>query len=292
MAILITGVPLLLWSSQAVFMKSLLRGAVGSLELSLYRSAGALLLGLLLLRGPHRLPRRLPAYLPGVFLALNFITFNYALRAIDAYLLMVIETTSMFIGIAVDRALRVPTRIWWPAVALAGAGVVLLALDAGRSPHSAAPLGLLLAAATALTFALFNCTLRCLPAGNSQLATLMLPVLLLCLPPALLEIDTQALDWRRSLVALLVVGAVQTGVVYLLWARASAFFSGSALCQISMVTIPLTFIMEYLFLDLQPNMLQVVASAVLALAVLLNVPRQPASSVRTAATTAARESVA
>lgn len=204
--------------------------------------------------------------------------FNLALRHIDAYLLMVIETSSMVLGLAIDRLLRTPVKVSRWGLAVGCVGIGLLSVDALRSASTVVWVGLFFAALTALTFALFNCTLRYLTSKSDALLPLMLPIVLVCLPMAWGEMARRPdVPWRDMLLAIAVVGVIQTGVVYILWARASAHFVGSVLCQISMLTIPLTFLLEYLFLDLTVNLLQIAASGALAVAVLANVRQRQSS---------------
>lgn len=273
----LVGIPVLLWSSQAVYMKTLLSDSFGAFELSLYRSLGAALLGLIMLKGKVRLPAKPKAYLPGLFLALNFITFNLALLSIDAYLLMVIETASFLISLFIDRLMRIPIRLSPFAMTLAAAGVTLLAVDAWHGAIPQMGVSLLFAFTTALSFALFNCTLRFLGSEKDTLLPLMLPVVVCCLPFTLWQVDVSMMNIPASLWAIGIVGVIQTGVVYFLWARASLYFSGSTLCQLAMLTIPATFAIEYLCLDMQLGLLQVIASMLLTLAIYLNMRKKPTS---------------
>lgn len=265
--LVLIGVPIFLWSTQAVLIKFLITEKAGPFELNVYRSLGAILFGLCIFSGARRLPRSFREYLPGLCLGVNFIVFNFALIHIDAYLLMVIETSSFVVGIALDRMMRVPTRVPVAAVVMTLVGLALLGFDAWRDGSSVAAMGLLFSVMTAITFALFNCTLRLIEDKGRSLLPLMLPVLFCNLPFAVMEISRTGTSLSLLWQGVLIVGVMQTGVVYLLWAKASAFFPGSSLCLFTLLIIPLTFAMEYFFLDLKFNGWQLAASAILCASV-------------------------
>lgn len=272
-AVIFTGIPIILWASQAVLMKALLHNDFGSWMIIFMRSTGALLLAFVLARGRVKMPRKPISYLPGLFLAINFVVFNQALYFIDAYLLMVIETLSLLMGVAIDRVLRVPVTIPPASVGLALAGTAVLFWDAGFAEASPAMLGLALGLATALTFAFFNCTLRFVEHDSDSLISLMLPIAILSLPFAVGEALTNPPPVLQVLAAFAVVGVLQTGVTYLLWAKAGRIFSGTVLCQLTLLTIPLTFGIEAAFLNISIDVLQIVASLLVVLSIFITTRR-------------------
>jgi drug/metabolite transporter (DMT)-like permease len=70
---------------------------------------------------------------------------------------------------------------------------------------------------------------------------------------------------------LLVVGLIQTGGAYILWARASRYFSGTRLSEFLLLTIPFTFLIEYLVLDVSINAWQIAGALLLILGAYINI---------------------
>lgn len=262
--------PILLWSTQAVLVKSLMSGSVGVFELNVYRAAGALLLGIIYCREESFKDITLKDLVPGTALALNLVAFNAALKFIDAYLLIIIEACCFAFSYLVDRLLRQRVRFSPAILVLYLGGVAFLVID-GLFKQSLAQFGgLFLALLASFFFGAFNATLRFTGGKKNSLVLVMLPVLALNLPAGIWQQDFQALP-RDVGSMLLVVGLVQTGSAYILWSLASRFFSGTRLSEFLLLTIPLTFAVEYLALDVSIDAWQVAGSALLIVAAYINI---------------------
>ncbi len=264
--------PILFWSSHAVFIKfSVLINNIGVSEMNVYRTIPILILGFIIAGRKSLGIGHIKELIPGVLLALNFYTFNLALKYIDAYLLIIIESSCFIFSILYDRIARTNTKFSIFALLSFIAGSGILIFEAVSRQNNLLLLGVIVALAVSMTFGLYNSTLHLIENKKNKLLLMMLPVFLLNLPFAFGEVVSKEFRWMPVLLSVGISGIFQTLFPYILWSKATRFFSGIKLSEFMLLSIPGTFIVEYFTLGVSPGLLQIVASGVLLLATVFNI---------------------
>ncbi len=264
--------PILFWSSHAVFIKfSVNLNNIGVFEMNIYRTIPIVILGLIV-AGKNSFKISHPRDLiPGVFLAINFYTFNYALKFIDAYLLIIIESSCFIFSIIYDRLAKQNTKFSWAALLLFVFGSAILLIEAFIRQDKVMIIGVLVALIVSMTFGLYNSTLYLIENRPNKLLLMMAPILLTSIPFVFPEVSVKPFKVEIVLLTMLISGIFQTLFPYLLWSKATKYFSGIKLSEFLLLSIPGTFIVEYFTLKISPSKFQIAASLILILATVFNI---------------------
>ena len=270
-------IPLILWSSHAVFIRFLVNNDVGIFELISYRSIAPLILGIILAGKTSFRIRSLRDFAPGFILLFNFLVFNTALKYIDAYLLIIMESSCFVFSLIFDRLLKMNPFFSRYSFAIYIGGISILLIDALTNRNIFMYKGLFFAFLVSASFGLFNSTLHFIGDRKNKLVLMMLPMFLVCLPFSLMRFgsmpDTSTgyiQIIQNLLLIILISGVFQTAIPYLFWSKAAGEFAGVKLSEFSLITIPGTFIVEYLTLGVSINIYQIAASLLLVSANFLN----------------------
>lgn len=266
-------IPIILWSSNPVVTRFLITRGSGVFELITYRSIGALFLSLFLFHRKDKSNSKLfssfSELLPGIFLFLNFVAFNIALKYLSSYLVMIIEASSFVFSFLFARLTKEKIKFFKPSFLLYFLGIFLLLFDAKNKGSNTLVSGLIFAILASLTFGLYNSTLKYIRKNENKLFATVLPVFLLSLPFTILEFEEKMFLPLRVFNLIIILGFILTAVPYSLWAEAGKRFSGFRLSEFFLITLPGTFIIEYLWLGVSVSLFQIIASIILISALIL-----------------------
>jgi len=221
-----------------------------------------------------RIFNSLSEFLPGIFLFLNFVTFNTALKYLSSYLVMIIEASSFVFSFVFSKLTKEKIKFFKLSFLLFFVGISVLSYDAISKKSNVLVSGLIFAILTSLTFGLYNSTLKYIRKSENKLFVTILPVFLLSLPFFFFELGGKELPLSRILILATVLGFVLTAIPYSLWAEAGKHFSGFRLSEFFLLTLPGTFLIEYFWLGVSVNLFQIVASIILIFALILEVKMQ------------------
>lgn len=264
------AVPLSLWSVHAVFSRMLMLDGRGAFEVLFLRSLGAILFGVAILR-THPFPSwKIFCTLPGIFCVTNFICFNLALKYLNSYLVMILETSCFVFSLLFSLLARDRFRVYYPAVGLYLLGLGLLCWNVSGHHNPDLAIGLFWGIMTAATFGCLNSTLRRTPGNAPTLYALMAPCLIFSIPVTIMEYVVRPPELLPLLFVILVLGVVLTGVSYYFWGKAAQHFPGVRLSELFLLTLPGTFLVEYVFLDMHITLLEFGAATILIVATALN----------------------
>jgi len=277
------AIPLALWSAHAVLSRALLLDGCGAFELLFYRSLGALLFGMALLGGNPFANLKGILSPPGLLCVANFICFNMALKYISGYLVMILETSCFVFSLLYSLARRRKANVCVPAIALYLLGLGLLYWKAGGHGNADLMKGLFWGILVSATFGLFNSTLGGDSGKTPKLYAIMAPCFVFSAPAAAWGFSLKLPSAFSALLAIAVLGVLFTGAAYYFWSKAAERFSGLRLSELFLLTLPGTFLIEWLFLGVKIEPLELSASAILILATALNIWRSSGRELSSAA---------
>ena len=262
---------MLIWSTHSVFSKYVLSQGVGVFEIILYKAAGALLVFSFLFSYQRLKSHTAEKWVPGLIFFVNAIAFGYALKYIDAYVVMVLETSCFIFSYVLDRFLKKQVRLSTVATIAFLVGVfILLSYDTFEGSATLL-IGILLAIIASVSLGFFNSTLYLVADEKDKNVLIMLPMLVLSLPIALYESTLSNLAYYEIFSLIMILGVFQTGVSVYFLTKAALHFSGTALSIFFLLTLPGTFLTEWFFMGIGFNGLIVLASCLIILSVVLNV---------------------
>ncbi len=243
-------IPMLLWSTHSVFAKYILTQGVGVFEITLYKSLGAMLVFLYFFNVKKLISYPWIKWLPGVIFFVNSISFGYALKYIDAYVLMVLETSCFIFSYLLDRYLKKNVKLSAIAVIAFFIGISILLSYGTLNNNNELLIGILLAIIASVSLGFFNSTLFVIDENKDKNVLIMLPMILLSLPFALYEGSTSTVEFSNIILIVLIFGVVQTGGSIYFLTKASPYFSGTTLSIFFLLTLPGTFFVEWLFMGI------------------------------------------
>lgn len=211
--------------------------------------------------------------MPGIFLFLNFVTFNTALKYLNSYLVMIIEAGSFVFSFIFSRLTKEKIRFFKFSFLLFFVGISILSYDAISKKSDVLISGLVFAILTSLTFGLYNSTLKYIRKSENKLFVTIFPVFLLSLSFFFFELSGKEILFSRIVILIVVLGFILTAIPYSLWAEAGRHFSGFRLSEFFLLTLPGTFLIEYFWLGVSVNLFQIVASIILIFALILETTR-------------------
>ena len=264
-------IPMLIWSTHSVFSKYVLSQGVGVFEIIFYKAIGALLVFSFLFSYRRLKSHTAEKWVPGLIFFVNAIAFGYALKYIDAYVVMVLETSCFIFSYLLDRFLKKQVRLSTVATIAFLAGVGILLSYGTFEGNATLLMGVLLAIIASLTLGFFNSTLYLIADEKDKNVLIMLPMLVLSLPIALYEMTLSSLAYYEIFSLIMILGVLQTGVSIYFLTKASLHFSGTTLSIFFLLTLPGTFLTEWIFMSVNYNSLIILASFLIVLSVVLNV---------------------
>lgn len=208
--------------------------------------------------------------MPGVFLFLNFITFNIALKYLNSYLVMIIEASSFVFSFLFAKLTKEKINFYKFSFLLFFLGILILSYDAIIKKSNILIIGLIFAVFTSLAFGLYNSTLKYIRESENKLFVTILPVFLLSLPFTFFELRGKEILFSRVILLIIVLGFILTAIPYSLWSEAGKHFSGFRLSEFFLLTLPGTFLIEYFWLGVSVSLFQIIASFILIFALILD----------------------
>lgn len=264
-------IPMLFWSSHSVFAKYILAQGGGVFEIIFYRTLGAVLVFSFLLNPKRLLSYSYKVWIPGCIFFLNMVTFHYALDYLDAYIVMVLEASCFVFSFYFDRLMKKRVVLSKTAILFFIVGIALLIFNAFKAEGNLQLIGLVFAIATSVFLGVFNSTLYLVNENKDKNILVLAPMLLLSIPFVLLEGSHSVLGLTDIVLIIGVLGVLQTGLTVYCWTKASLYFSGTTLSLFFLLTLPGTFLTEWLILGVNFNILTLVASLLITLSVIKNV---------------------
>lgn len=207
--------------------------------------------------------------MPGIFLFLNFITFNIALKFLNSYLVMIIEASSFVFSFLFAKLTKEKIKFYELSFLLFFLGILILSYDAMIKKSNILIIGLIFAVFTSLAFGLYNSTLKYIRESENKLFATIFPVFLLSIPFTFFELSGKEFLFLRAIVLIIVLGFILTAIPYSLWAEAGKHFSGFRLSEFFLLTLPGTFLIEYFWLGVSVSLFQIIASIILIFALIL-----------------------
>jgi len=272
---LCAALPLALWSMNAVISRALLLHGSGAFDVLCWRALGGIAFGVLLLRCNPFSNMKAVFTMAGLFCVLNLICYNMALKYINAYLVMVLETSCFIFSMAYSLCRRERVHICKLAVAFFAIGLALLYINAAKQENANLLLGLFWGILCSATFGLLNSTLGSVDKSVPKVFAISVPCFLASLPVAAWDSANAAPSLVDSLVALGILGVLCTGAAYHFWGKASEHYSGVSLSMLFMLTLPGTFLTELIFLKMPLCALELAASGILVAGALANAMLKP-----------------
>lgn len=262
---------MLLWSTHSVFSKYVLSQGVSVFEIILYKSIGGMLIFGYLFNVKRLRDYSFKKWIPGLILFLNAIAFGYALKYIDAYVVMVLETSCFVFSYLLDRVLKNKVKLSKVAMVAFVVGISILLSYGTLENNNTLLLGVFLAIIASITLGLFNSTLFLVRNDKDKNVLIMLPMLVLSLPIALYHGSASGLEIDNILSIIFILGVLQTGVTLYFLTKASNYFSGTTLSLFFLLTLPGTFVTEWIFMDVGFDKLIMLATFLIISSVVLNV---------------------
>lgn len=261
---------IMIWSTHAVYGKSLLQSGAGVFELIFYRSLGGLLLALFINKGRINWQGPISEWVPGTALFFNFIAFNAALKFINGYLVIVLEATAFMFSILIDRFFHKKKSTSVFAILFFTFGIGLLLREGLALSEKNLLIGMGLALTAAFTFAIRNAAMQLLSDEPHKVQMIFWPIFLLSIPFAFQDVISSPLNFYEVLLTIALFGIVQSGLANFFWLKAGQGISGSVLSLVFLLTIPGTFLTEWSWLGIDLSPWQVGGALCLIAAVLVH----------------------
>lgn len=202
---------------------------------------------------------------------MNFIVFSYALKYIDAYIVMVLETSCFLFSFVFDRLMKRNVQLSKIATASFLVGFGILLSYGTLENNDSLVIGSIFAICASLTLGLFNSTLYLISDEKDKNLLIMLPILILCLPMGVYEITQSDTSLSNVVLIVVVLGFIQAGLPVYFLTKAASHFSGTTLSIFFLLTLPGTFLVEWLFMGVNSDSLIIAASLLIVSSVVINV---------------------